>query len=181
MARSAPPIPGERRCASSMPVWAFRPGPGDSGGSSSISASCAAWVATPSDLVVTVTPTYSGCPATEVIMASIREALGTAGFEHVGLETRLSPAWTTDWISTAGKRKLHEFGIAPPDGMRAVSGFATIDVTGISPLRRARIAVACPRCGSIATRQVSQFGSTACKAHYRCTECLEPFDYFKPH
>jgi ring-1,2-phenylacetyl-CoA epoxidase subunit PaaD len=132
-------------------------------------------------LVVTVTPTYSGCPATEVIMASIREVLGAAGFEHVGLETRLSPAWTTDWISTAGKRKLHEFGIAPPDGMRAASRFATIDVTGISPMRRARTAVACPRCGSIATRRVSQFGSTACKAHYRCTECLEPFDYFKPH
>jgi ring-1,2-phenylacetyl-CoA epoxidase subunit PaaD len=132
-------------------------------------------------LVVTVTPTYSGCPATEVIMASIGDALRAAGIERVRLETRLSPAWTTDWISPAGQRKLREFGIAPPGGTRAVPGFATIDVSGISPLRRAQVAVGCPRCGSKATQLVSQFGSTACKAHYRCLDCLEPFDYFKPH
>ena len=135
----------------------------------------------PATLIVTVTPTYSGCPATEVIMASIQAALGAAGIESVRLETQLSPAWTTDWITPAGKRKLREFGIAPPDGTRAASTFASIDVAGISPLRRSRIAVACPRCGSIATRLLSQFGSTACKAHYRCVDCLEPFDYFKPH
>jgi ring-1,2-phenylacetyl-CoA epoxidase subunit PaaD len=132
-------------------------------------------------LVVTVTPTYSGCPATEVIMVSIRDALRTAGIDRVRLETRLSPAWTTDWISPAGTRKLREFGIAPPDGTRAVCEFATIDVSGLSPLRRAEVTVACPRCASKATRLISQFGSTACKAHYRCLECLEPFDYFKPH
>jgi ring-1,2-phenylacetyl-CoA epoxidase subunit PaaD len=132
-------------------------------------------------LVVTVTPTYSGCPATDVIMASIRDALRATGIDRVRLETRLSPAWTTDWISPSGTRKLREFGIAPPDGTRAVSTFATIDVSGISPLRRAQVTVPCPRCGSKATRLVSQFGSTACKAHYRCLDCLEPFDYFKPH
>lgn len=132
-------------------------------------------------LVVTVTPTYSGCPATEVIMVSIRDALRAAGIDHVRLETRLSPSWTTEWISPSGRRKLREFGIAPPDGTRAVSGFATIDVSGISPLRRAQVNVLCPRCGSTATQLVSQFGSTACKAHYRCLDCLEPFDYFKPH
>jgi ring-1,2-phenylacetyl-CoA epoxidase subunit PaaD len=141
-----------------------------------------AWdTAEPTTLVVMVTPTYSGCPATELIAASIREALTTAGLARVRVETRLFPAWTTDWISPEGRRKLREFGIAPPDGVRAVSASAAIDVSGISPLRRSRVAVACPRCDSPRTRLVSQFGSTACKAHYRCLDCLEPFDYFKPH
>ena len=137
--------------------------------------------ADPSLLVVTVTPTYSGCPATEVIAASIREALGAAGFARVRIETSLVPAWTTDWITPEGRRKLREFGIAPPDGVRASSQPMPIDVAGISPLRRSAVAVVCPRCASKRTELVSQFGSTACKAHYRCLDCLEPFDYFKPH
>jgi ring-1,2-phenylacetyl-CoA epoxidase subunit PaaD len=134
-----------------------------------------------STLNVIVTPTYSGCPATELIMASIRDAMTAAGVGCVRLETRLSPAWTTDWITPEGRSKLRAFGIAPPDGTHAAPSVAAIDVAGISPLRRVHVAVACPRCGSMATRLVSQFGSTACKAHYRCLDCLEPFDYFKPH
>lgn len=132
-------------------------------------------------LAVIVTPTYSGCPAIDLIMTSIREVLTAAGVVRVRLETRIAPAWTTDWIAPEGRRKLREFGIAPPEGTRAVSAMAAIDVAGISPLRRANVAVACPRCGSKETRLVSQFGSTACKAQYRCLVCLEPFDYFKPH
>jgi ring-1,2-phenylacetyl-CoA epoxidase subunit PaaD len=133
----------------------------------------------PSTLVVVVTPTYAGCPATEMIGNAIREALAAIGAPRVRLETRLSPAWTTDWIAPEGRRKLRDFGIAPPDGVRTTA--ATIDVSGVSPLRRARVSVVCPRCGSAATQLVSQFGSTACKAQYRCLDCLEPFDYFKPH
>lgn len=135
----------------------------------------------PAMAVVTVTPTYSGCPATELIMASIRDALTAAGVARIRLAIELAPAWTTDWITAEGRRKLREFGIAPPDGTRAASASTPIDVAGISPLRRARVAVACPRCGSNDTRLLSQFGSTACKAQYRCLACLEPFDYFKPH
>jgi ring-1,2-phenylacetyl-CoA epoxidase subunit PaaD len=131
-------------------------------------------------LVVTVTPTYSGCPATEVITASIRDALTAAGVRRVRIETQLFPAWTTDWMTPDAKRKLTAYGIAPPDGMRAVSTTTAIEISGISPLRRAS-AVPCPRCASPRTQLVSQFGSTACKAHYRCLACLEPFDYFKPH
>ena len=125
---------------------------------------------------VRITTTYSGCPATSVIHQSIREALDTAGFGDVTIETVLSPPWTTDWIAPEGKRKLAAFGIAPPH----VQG-ARIDVAGISPLRRARVAVPCPRCASTNTSLLSQFGSTACKAQYRCEDCREPFDYFKPH
>jgi ring-1,2-phenylacetyl-CoA epoxidase subunit PaaD len=126
-------------------------------------------------LVVEVTPTYSGCPATETIMKDIRDALALHGIANARIETRLAPAWTTDRIAPEAKRRLSEFGIAPPH-----IAAPRIDVTGISPLRRV-VAVACPRCGSMRTRLVSQFGSTACKAHYCCDECLEPFDYFKPH
>jgi ring-1,2-phenylacetyl-CoA epoxidase subunit PaaD len=141
-----------------------------------------AWdTADPATLVVTVTPTYSGCPATELINASIRDAVREAGVASVRLETRLHPAWTTDWITRDGRQKLVQFGIAPPDGTRAVDSPAAIDVAGISPLRRPEVVVACPRCASEHTRLLSQFGSTACKAHYRCLDCLEPFDYFKPH
>ena len=140
------------------------------------------WDATePATLVVTVTPTYSGCPATDLIMTSIRDAVAAAGVARVRIETRLFPAWTTEWMTPEAKRKLRAFGIAPPDGVRALSAPTAIDVAGISPLRRASAAVVCPRCGSPQTKLVSQFGSTACKAHYRCLACLEPFDYFKPH
>ena len=125
-------------------------------------------------LEVRVTPTYSGCPATEVIAADIRAALEAAGFERVVIDVALSPPWTTDWIAPEAKDKLRAFGVAPP-GVAA----PRVDVAGISPLRR-RADVACPRCGSSATSLVAQFGSTACKALYRCRACDEPFDYFKP-
>jgi ring-1,2-phenylacetyl-CoA epoxidase subunit PaaD len=120
---------------------------------------------------VGVSPTYSGCPATEVIKASVAEALRNAGFERVELSDVLAPAWTSDWITPDGRRKLREYGIAPP--AESVS----------SPRQLARPApvIACPRCGSQATSRISEFGSTPCKALYRCTSCLEPFDYFKCH
>ncbi len=125
---------------------------------------------------VEVTPTYSGCPATEVIASMIRERLAAAGAGDVDLVTTLSPPWTTDWITQEGRRKLAAFGIAPPH-----VAAPRIDVSGISPLRRRAVVVPCPRCGSAATTLLSQFGSTACKAQYRCDTCREPFDYFKPH
>ena len=122
---------------------------------------------------VRVTPTYSGCPATEVIVADIAAALRGAGFDDVAVDVVLDPPWTTDWIDAGARDKLAAFGIAPP-------GVAPrIDVSGISPLRR-RQDVRCPRCGAADTALVSQFGSTACKALYRCTACREPFDYMKP-
>ncbi len=127
-------------------------------------------------LRVDVTPTYSGCPATDMINALIREQLAAIGVADVDIVHRLSPPWTTDWIAPEAKAKLAAFGIAPPH----VAG-NRIDVGGLRPPRRARVPVACPRCGSAHTALLSQFGSTACKAQYRCTECLEPFDYFKPH
>jgi ring-1,2-phenylacetyl-CoA epoxidase subunit PaaD len=127
-------------------------------------------------IVVVVTPTYSGCPATDVITRTIVETLAAAGFASPRVENRLSPPWTTDWLSPEGKRKLAAFGIAPPG-----AAAPRIDVAGISPLRRANVVVPCPRCASTRTRLLSQFGSTACKAQYRCDACLEPFDYFKPH
>ena len=135
----------------------------------------------PALLVVTITPTYSGCPATEVIAASVRAALTAIGIARTRIETCLCPAWTTDWITAEGRRKLREFGIAPPDGLRAIPKSVAIDISGISRLRRSAVAISCPRCASKRTKLVSQFGSTACKAHYRCLDCLEPFDYFKPH
>jgi ring-1,2-phenylacetyl-CoA epoxidase subunit PaaD len=134
-------------------------------------------LADPSVLVVRVTPTYSGCPATELIMSAIREALAGVGVARLRLETRLAPAWTTDWIAPEARQKLRDYGIAPPGSGRPTG----VDVAGISPLRRAAVTVPCPRCGSLNTTLVSQFGSTACKAQYRCADCLEPFDYFKPH
>jgi len=137
--------------------------------------------AAPHALVVRVTPTYSGCPATELIMDGIRDALAALGVAELRLETRLSPAWTTEWITPEARRKLREFGIAPPAGEGAPTAVARVDVTGISPLRRMSVVVPCPRCGSRQTKLLSQFGSTACKAQYRCDDCLEPFDYFKPH
>ncbi len=122
-------------------------------------------------LVVTVTPTYSGCPASAVIALEIEAALRAHGIERIELRRRLSPAWTTDWISDKGREKLRGYGIAPP-----VAGTAGCNLAG-----DAAPTVICPHCGSTATRVVSQFGSTPCKAAYRCTDCLEPFDYFKCH
>ena len=127
-------------------------------------------------LRIAVTPTYSGCPATELIATMIREKLAAIGLADVDLVTQISPAWTTDWMAPAAKARLAAFGIAPPQGAAP-----RVDVTGISPLRRARVPVPCPRCGAHDTRLVAQFGSTACKAQYVCNACREPFDYFKPH
>ena len=125
---------------------------------------------------VVLTPTYSGCPATEVIEKSVVEALVAAGLGPVRATTRRAPAWTTDWISDAGRRKLREYGIAPPAGRAAVAGEAPIRVVR----RDAAAALECPRCGSTHTERLSAFGSTACKALWRCLDCREPFEHFKP-
>ena len=130
--------------------------------------------ADPDGLVVDVTPTYSACPAIEAIVRDIRDALGERGIGDARIELKLSPPWTSDCIPPEAKKRLRQFGIAPPH-----AAVAPVDVRSIRPLRRAT-AVACPRCASTHTRLVSQFGSTPCKAHYRCDDCLEPFDYFKP-
>ncbi|WP_374438923.1 1,2-phenylacetyl-CoA epoxidase subunit PaaD [Pseudomonas panipatensis] len=119
-------------------------------------------------LRVVVTPTYSGCPATEVIEQDIQQALEQAGFTAPRLQRRLDPAWTTDWISEAGRAALRAYGIAPPTGSSSKRS-----LLGETPEIR------CPQCGSLHTEQLSQFGSTACKALYRCLDCREPFDYFK--
>lgn len=122
-------------------------------------------------LEVVITPTYSGCPAMGVIEVNIRAALQEGGFDKVRVITILSPAWTTDWLSADGRRKLLEYGIAPP-------AEASLDKKALYGERRALV---CPHCGSSDTEMISQFGSTACKALFRCLECLEPFDYFKCH
>ena len=123
-----------------------------------------------SALEVTLTPTYSGCPATEVIAASVKAALESEGLGPVNVIHRLAPAWTTDWISEAGLRKLREYGIAPPGHL----------VSSDQPIRLRPRNVACPRCGSADTERLSAFGSTACKALHRCLACREPFEHFKP-
>lgn len=118
-------------------------------------------------ITVDVSPTYSGCPATEVIESSIEKALVGHGIANVSVRRVLSPPWTTDWISEAGRDKLRAFGIAPP-----AHGADRRELTG-------KPAIRCPRCGHVGTTLVSEFGSTACKASYKCDECLEPFEYFK--
>jgi ring-1,2-phenylacetyl-CoA epoxidase subunit PaaD len=110
---------------------------------------------------VVITPTYTGCPATFAIESSLRKALDDAGFAATRIETTLSPPWTTDWITSEGRAKLHAYGIAPP----VESGRAVL----------------CPQCGSGATEEISRAGSTPCKALWRCRDCLEPFDHFKCH
>lgn len=130
-------------------------------------------------LDVVLTPTYNGCPATEVIERSVVEALADAGFGPVHVLTRRAPAWTTDWISDEGRRKLRDYGIAPP---------GPVDLSQGAPIRLVRrgaapasaAAIECPRCGSANTERLSAFGSTACKALYRCVACREPFEHFKP-
>lgn len=117
--------------------------------------------------VAKVTPTYSGCPATLAIEMSIEAALRDAGFE-ARIERVLSPAWTTDWITDAGREKLRDYGIAPPQ-----------ESSGSKMALFGEVTVPCPRCGSTDTEKLSEFGSTACKAQYRCCACAEPFDYFK--
>ena len=118
-------------------------------------------------------PTYSGCPATEVIAQSVEQALLDAGLGPVRVTHQLAPAWTTDWISEAGREKLRAYGIAPPSGKAAVSH-------ALQPIRLLARQVPCPRCGSARTERLSAFGSTACKAMHRCLACLEPFEHFKP-
>jgi ring-1,2-phenylacetyl-CoA epoxidase subunit PaaD len=125
-------------------------------------------------LIVAITPTYSGCPAMEVIADAIRIALAQHGIERVELQWKLSPAWTTDWLSEAGRTKLQGYGIAPP-----AHGEHPVDVSRL--LQRLDPRISCPRCGSQEVALVSQFGSTPCKALYRCESCREPFDYFKSH
>lgn len=117
---------------------------------------------------VAITPTYSGCPATEVIRTMVRAALDAGGHRDAILEEVLSPPWTSDWLTDAGRAKLRSFGIAPPEET----------VASVRRLWHASL-VSCPRCGSRNTGRVSEFGSTPCKAHYRCEACGEPFDYFK--
>ncbi|KDA06572.1 phenylacetic acid degradation protein [Microbacterium sp. CH12i] len=119
--------------------------------------------------VVTLTPTYSGCPALDTMRDDVILALNHAGYGTVEVRTTLSPAWTTDWMTDAGKQKLTAYGIAPPTG-RASLGSGII---------RLRLAVKCPRCGSLDTKEVAHFGSTSCKALFECRACLEPFDHFK--
>ena len=136
-----------------------------------------------SELIVTVTPTYSGCPATEVIAQSIREALHARGIVKVDVQTQLSPAWTTDWMTLQGRDALRAYGIAPP-AVRApgANGSLAIDISALTSSKvQSKVVVPCPQCNSRNTRLLSQYGSTACKALYQCNSCLEPFDYFKPH
>jgi ring-1,2-phenylacetyl-CoA epoxidase subunit PaaD len=121
---------------------------------------------------VTLTPTYSGCPATEAIAEAVIQALRAAGAREVKVHTQLAPAWTTDWIAPEAAEKLRRYGIAPPH---------LTDLPGAArPLRFHPRDIACPRCVSVRTQQLSAFGATACKSLYRCLDCLEPFEYFKP-
>ena len=123
---------------------------------------------TNNEFIITITPTYSGCPAMKVIEEDIISSLKSKGISNVKIELTLAPAWTTDWLTEAGRNKLREYGIAPPEN--------EVDK---SVLFSEPTIVPCPLCKSRNTKMVSQFGSTACKAHYQCNECLEPFDYFK--
>lgn len=125
------------------------------------------------EIVVTVTPTYSGCPATSFIALAIENELRAKGLHEVRLERRIAPPWTTDWISEGGRERLRAYGIAPPVGK--AGQFSPLDRV----LGRRPVAIGCPHCGSVDTARVSEFGSTPCKAQYRCGDCLEPFDYFK--
>jgi ring-1,2-phenylacetyl-CoA epoxidase subunit PaaD len=120
---------------------------------------------------IDITPTYSGCPALDVIPVMIEEALRANGYENVLVKNILSPAWSTDWISENGLQKLKEYGIAPPVEKTSDKSF----------LKDEPKVVPCPQCTSNNTRLISQFGSTPCKAAYQCNDCMEPFDYFKCH
>ena len=125
-------------------------------------------------LVVTITPTYSGCPAMREIAYDLRHRLGQAGFTDVTVRTALAPAWSSDWITAEGRRKLREAGVAPPDAAPRNPGPVPLTLTVLR-----REPVGCPRCGSRDTTQTAAFGATACKALYRCEACREPFEYVK--
>jgi ring-1,2-phenylacetyl-CoA epoxidase subunit PaaD len=127
-------------------------------------------------LEVVLTPTYSGCPATEVIERDVLDAIESAGLGPARVSLRRAPAWTTDWISAEGRRKLTEYGIAPPG---AVAHDAPVPIRFFGRRSDAQ-APSCPRCGSAQTERLSVFGATACKALYRCLACREPFEHFKP-
>lgn len=127
-------------------------------------------------LHVVLTPTYSGCPATEVITQSVLDALQAAGLGPARATLQRQPAWTTDWISAQGRAKLLAYGIAPPGPTRPE---AAVPIT-FMPRRGAAERIACPQCGSANTERLSAFGSTPCKALYRCLACREPFEHFKP-
>ncbi|MBL7775789.1 MAG: phenylacetate-CoA oxygenase subunit PaaJ, partial [Saprospiraceae bacterium] len=129
------------------------------------------WLESEEILEVVITPTYSGCPAMNAIEVNIRAALQEGGFERLRVTTVLQPAWTTDWLSESGRQKLETYGIAPPAS-------ASLDKKALLGERQA---LRCPQCQSTNTEMISQFGSTACKALFRCLDCLEPFDYFKCH
>lgn len=120
---------------------------------------------------IVITPTYSGCPAMDMIAVDIKAVLQENGYNNVTIRTVISPAWTSEWLSESGKKKMKEYGIAPPQG----------SVVDKNELFAQAKAVACPQCESIQTKLLSQFGSTACKAMYQCLDCKEPFDYFKCH
>jgi len=122
--------------------------------------------------IITITPTYSGCPAMDVISMNIRFKLIEHGYKNAEIKTILSPAWTTDWMTENGKQKLKAFGIAPPNVKQLV---CTPDHF------QQEETVQCPRCNSYNTKMISRFGSTACKSLYKCNDCHEPFDYFKCH
>ena len=124
------------------------------------------------EIEIVITPTYSGCPAMDMIAMNIRLALLENGFKNLKITTVLYPAWTTDWMSEEGKQKLKEYGIAPPNPRQQVCN---------NELFSQHEAVQCPQCNSYHTFRISEFGSTACKALYQCSDCKEPFDYFKCH
>lgn len=124
------------------------------------------------ELEVIITPTYTGCPAMDMITMHIKIALAENGYKNFKVTTVLSPVWTTDWMSEDGKRKLKEYGIAPPNPKQQVCKQELFAVNE---------AVQCPHCNSYHTHRISEFGSTACKALYQCDDCMEPFDYFKCH
>jgi len=126
-------------------------------------------------VTVTVTPTYSGCPAMGQIAADLRRRLGEAGYRDVAVRTELSPAWTTDWITPDGRRKLAEAGIAPPGPRPVPVQLTVVQLTVV------QLTVRCPRCGSADTREISRFSGTACKALRQCRACLEPFEHVKEH
>ncbi|MHC6229943.1 1,2-phenylacetyl-CoA epoxidase subunit PaaD [Arthrobacter sp. MMS24-T111] len=126
---------------------------------------------TDGSVTVTITPTYSGCPAMDAIRDDLYTAFKKEGYGDVHVDLVLAPAWTTDWMTEAGKQKLQEYGIAPPSGHSKAGGHS-------GPIRLS-LAVKCPQCNSLNTKELTRFGSTSCKALYVCQDCKEPFDYFK--
>ncbi|MDF2050517.1 1,2-phenylacetyl-CoA epoxidase subunit PaaD [Arthrobacter sp. Cr_A7] len=125
---------------------------------------------TEDDVRITITPTYSGCPAMDAIRDDLQTAFAKEGYENVHVDLVLAPAWTTDWMTEEGKAKLREYGIAPPSGKAGLGHNGPV---------RLSLAVKCPQCQSLNTRELTRFGSTSCKALYVCQDCKEPFDYFK--